>query len=112
MVLRGFVFFLIDAAGTGKTYHSINHALSIIENKPLDAYEQEYRTALKNRFDHYKEQGQFKFVTFHQSFSYEDFLEGIRVEKNDEGQLSYDVKAGVFKEICEKANGTAQQKII
>ena len=94
---------LFGAAGTGKTYHTINHALSIIENKPLEILEQEDRTAQKLRFDQYKEQGQIKFVTFHQSFSYEDFVEGIRAETDDNGQLSYDVKAGVFKEICEDA---------
>ena len=94
---------LFGAAGTGKTYHTINHALSIIENKPLEILEQEDRTALKLRFDQYKEQCQIKFVTFHQSFSYEDFVEGIRAETDDNGQLSYDVKAGVFKEICEDA---------
>mgnify|MGYP000894732110 FL=1 len=94
---------LFGAAGTGKTYHTINYALSIIENKPLEILEQEDRTALKLRFDQYKEQGQIKFVTFHQSFSYEDFVEGIRAETDDNGQLSYDVKAGVFKEICEDA---------
>ena len=101
---------LFGAAGTGKTYHSINHALSIIENKSLDVLENEDRVELKARFDKYKEQGQIKFVTFHQSFSYEDFVEGIRAETDDAGQLTYDVKAGVFKEICEKAKGTAQQK--
>ena len=57
---------LFGAAGTGKTFHSINHALSILENKPLEVLEQEDRTALKVRFDQYKEQGQIKFVTFHQ----------------------------------------------
>lgn len=94
---------LFGAAGTGKTFHSINHALSIIENKPLEVLEQENRTSLKTRFDQYKEQGQIKFVTFHQSFSYEDFVEGIRAETDDIGQLRYDVKDGVFKEICKLA---------
>ena len=94
---------LFGAAGTGKTFHSINHALSIIENKPLEVLEQEDRSALKLRFDQFKEQGQIKFVTFHQSFSYEDFVEGIRAETDDARQLKYDVKAGVFKEICEDA---------
>lgn len=94
---------LFGAAGTGKTFHSINHALSIIENKPLEVLEQEGRTALKTRFDQYKEQGQIQFVTFHQSFSYEDFVEGIRAETDDNGQLNYDVKSGVCKELCKRA---------
>lgn len=42
-------------------------------------------------------------MTFHQSFSYEDFVEGIRAETDDTGQLRYDVKDGVFKEICKLA---------
>ena len=69
---------LFGAAGTGKTFNTINHALSIIEDKSLEDLEKEEREDLKNRFDEYKNKGQIKFVTFHQSFSYEDFVEGIR----------------------------------
>ena len=98
---------LFGAAGTGKTYHSINHALSIIEHKPLEVLEQEDRTALKKRFDQYKEQGQIKFVTFHQSFSYEDFVEGIRAESIEDSEgskhIEYPVLSGVFKSICDAA---------
>ncbi|NHB58844.1 AAA domain-containing protein [Acinetobacter sp. 194] len=91
---------LFGAAGTGKTYNTINHALSIVDpeyDPQLD------RKELKKKFDDYKEQGQIKFVTFHQSFSYEDFVEGIRADSDDNGQLSYEVKDGVFKEICNRA---------
>lgn len=95
---------LFGAAGTGKTFHTINHALSIIENKPLEVLEKEDRTELKQRFDQYKAQGQIKFVTFHQSFSYEDFVEGIRAETDDAEQLRYKVQPGVFKEICNIAS--------
>ncbi len=42
------------------------------------------------------------FVTFHQSFAYEDFVEGLKPEARD-GQLSYNVKPGVFKRICARA---------
>ena len=99
---------LFGAAGTGKTYNTINHALAILENKELTEIENmekqaDGRTKLKGLFDKYKNEGRIKFVTFHQSFSYEDFVEGIRAETDDNGQLSYDVKAGVFKEICEDA---------
>ncbi len=98
---------LFGAAGTGKTYHTINHALAILEDKTIAEIEKEEkqengRKILKDRFDQFKKEGQIKFVTFHQSFSYEDFVEGIRAE-TDEGILTYDVKSGVFKEICERA---------
>jgi hypothetical protein len=94
---------LFGAAGTGKTFNTINHALSIIEDQPLEDLEKEEREDLKNRFDAYKNKGQIKFVTFHQSFSYEDFVEGIRAETDENGNLTYDVQAGVFKEICSDA---------
>ncbi len=75
---------LFGAAGTGKTYHTINHALSIIKNSSLEKILIEERKlgrkVLKKQFDEYREQGRIEFVTFHQSFSYEDFVEGIRAE--------------------------------
>lgn len=94
---------LFGAAGTGKTYHMINHALSVIENKTLNILEKEDRTELKARFDEYKDLGRIEFVTFHQSFSYEDFVEGIRAETDDQGKLNYNVEPGVFKIVCERA---------
>jgi hypothetical protein len=47
----------------------------------------------------------YKFTTFHQSFSYEDFIEGIKpqMEGRDDGQIAYEVRDGVFKEICKEA---------
>lgn len=100
---------LFGAAGTGKTFNTINHALSVIEDKSLEDLEKEKREDLKNRFDEYKNKGQINFVTFHQSFSYEDFVEGIRAETDEQGNLTYKVKSGVFKDICEKATGVSQQ---
>ena len=48
---------------------------------------------------------QFNFITFHQSFAYEDFIEGIRPELNESGEstISYQIKDGIFKDICKKA---------
>lgn len=42
------------------------------------------------------------FVTFHQSFSYEEFVEGLRPEANGSG-LTYRIQDGVFKKICKQA---------
>ncbi|WP_228131894.1 MULTISPECIES: McrB family protein, partial [Acinetobacter calcoaceticus/baumannii complex] len=100
---------LFGAAGTGKTFNTINHALSIIEGKSLEELKNEKREKLKERFDEYKNQGRIKFVTFHQSFSYEDFVEGIQAKTDDQGNLIYRVRPGVFKDICEKATGISQQ---
>ncbi len=48
----------------------------------------------------------FEFVTFHQSYSYEDFVEGIRPvlnEEDDSGQLRYELRRGVFRRMCDRA---------
>jgi 5-methylcytosine-specific restriction protein B len=44
-----------------------------------------------------------EFVTFHQSFAYEEFIEGLRPEADDDGQVRYPVKPGVFRRVCERA---------
>lgn len=53
----------------------------------------------------------YAFVTFHQSYSYEDFIEGIRPEPAPHGQgVSYAVKPGVFKRLCERARRDPEQR--
>ena len=48
-------------------------------------------------------------MTFHQSYSYEDFVEGIRPVLDASGSLKYELKEGVFKELCEKAKKEPDQ---
>ena len=45
----------------------------------------------------------YKFITFHQSYSYENFVEGISAETDDNGNITYSVKTGIFQEFCQKA---------
>jgi len=97
---------LYGPPGTGKTYHTINKALAILDPECWSQYDKdespEARKALKARFDELVKEGRIDFVTFHQSFSYEDFVEGIRAESDgDSGQLTYDVVDGVFKRMCD-----------
>ena len=97
---------LFGPPGTGKTYSTINKALAILDPDCLeqqrDDESPEARKALKARFDELVKEGRIDFVTFHQSFSYEDFVEGIRAESDgDSGQLTYDVVDGVFKRMCD-----------
>ena len=103
---------LFGSPGTGKTYNTINKALEIIlekenneeikeilkkENHTLDD-----RKILKTKFEEYKKAGQIEFITFHQSFSYEEFVEGIKAETKDDN-ISYEVQSGIFKKLCENA---------
>ena len=54
----------------------------------------------------------FEFVTFHQSFTYEDFVEGIKPVFSDQesDSLSYQIESGVFKRICNRARNNPDQR--
>lgn len=52
----------------------------------------------------------FEFVTFHQSYGYEEFIEGLRPVTNSAGDISYEVKPGVFKRLCERAESDPENK--
>ncbi|VTX60903.1 5-methylcytosine-specific restriction enzyme B [Campylobacter jejuni] len=91
---------LYGPPGTGKTYHTIDKALEIFgENL-------ESRDEKKAKFDEYVKNGQIVFTTFHQSYGYEEFVEGIKPVMNNEAnsqEIQYKIKDGIFKELCEKA---------
>jgi len=93
---------LYGPPGTGKTYHTINYAVAIIENKDISQIESEDRSEVVSRFNNYKNQGLIVFTTFHPSYSYEDFVEGIKARINN-GQVEYYIENGVFKELANKA---------
>jgi hypothetical protein len=90
---------LFGPPGTGKTYNTINKALEIIgvDVTNLD------RKSIKEEFDKKMKDGQIVFTTFHQSMSYEDFIEGIKPKTNNDGIVTYDIEDGIFKLISNKA---------
>ena len=126
---------LYGPSGTGKTYNSIFYSVGIIEEDKniIDIIENENmnisdetKEEIFCKFNVLKKEGQIEFVTFHQSYSYEDFVEGIRatldekkVEKTkveatqenkieidvnkDKSDLKYTLYSGIFKDICERA---------
>ncbi len=95
---------LYGPPGTGKTYNTINKALEII-----DGFSPQNRAEAKAKFEEYKKAGQIEFITFHQSYGYEEFVEGIKAipvgkEGNEDGDdMIYDVIDGVFKKLSIKA---------
>lgn len=99
---------LYGTPGTGKTYSSIQYAVAIIEEKPLSSIKSESYSEVFNRFNIYKEDELIAFTTFHQSFAYEEFIEGIRptVSSNlnsKSSDIEYEIHNGIFKEFCYKA---------
>lgn len=102
---------LYGPPGTGKTYNTINTAVAIAN--PDFNLDQD-RKILKEEYQRLVDIGQIVFTTFHQSMSYEDFVEGIKpeVEENEEGDKSiiYNIKNGIFKTICNNALKTEYDK--
>ena len=90
---------LFGAPGTGKTYHTKKMAVEIINGKKA---QDRSREEINKEYEELIEAGQIVFTTFHQSLSYEDFIEGIKPETID-GNVTYEVKEGIFKSICKKA---------
>jgi 5-methylcytosine-specific restriction enzyme B len=90
---------LYGPPGTGKTYRTVDRALQVLEPNFAVANKGD-RAALKARFDELVGNGSIQFVTFHQSFSYEDFVEGLRAEANEDGSINYYVADGVLKSFC------------
>lgn len=90
---------LFGPPGVGKTYCSVSKAVAIANPQ----FEQTDRGSTKKEFDRLEETGQIVFTTFHQSMSYEDFIEGIKPKLESKGEIEYEIKPGIFKEICDEA---------
>jgi 5-methylcytosine-specific restriction protein B len=90
---------LYGPPGTGKTYVSLRQAVTRAEGSaPSDDAE------VKARFDALRSQRRIEFVTFHQSYSYEDFIEGIRPDLETEGSaIRYECRDGIFKKLALRA---------
>ena len=97
---------LYGPPGTGKTYNAVLYAVAICDGKTLEEVRNEQYSENLKRFNELKERGRIVFTTFHQSYGYEEFIEGIRpvlLDDEKSGSLSYEIKDGVFKKLCDAA---------
>lgn len=93
---------LYGPPGTGKTYNSATYAVAICDNKSVD--ELTDYDAVMARYNELKKAGRIAFTTFHQSYGYEEFIEGIKPVVDDSKQdVGYTIEAGIFKQFCEDA---------
>lgn len=132
---------LYGPPGTGKTYHTINKALEILgfaksssesNDVVLDCetiketlqglgieVPNKDRECAKALFDYYRTdrtEGQIEFVTFHQSYGYEEFVEGIKPvldsQNSESSDVGYKIEDGIFKKICKRAQNDTQKPYI
>lgn len=99
---------LYGPPGTGKTYATVEKALDIFVQAGLRNSGNTRQEQLRC-FNNLVQDGHIRFVTFHQSFCYEDFVEGIRAVTDDNGKISYEVKDGIFKELCAAARSRTER---
>lgn len=97
---------LYGAPGVGKT-HNYKRLITMIENGESEKtiFDTISKNETTNDFDNsifetIKNEKRIEFVTFHQSYSYEDFIEGFRPSEEDEKIVRQD---GIFKIISDRA---------
>ncbi|HEC1748046.1 TPA: AAA family ATPase [Campylobacter lari] len=107
---------LYGPPGTGKTYQTIDKALEIIsKEEKIQIPSKDDRKNRKELFDEYVKNGQIVFTTFHQSYGYEEFIEGIKPHidsKENSKEVEYEIKDGIFKELCKKALDNYENSIL
>lgn len=99
---------LYGPPGTGKTYNTVIYAVAIVEERKVEDLIKEDYTSIIKRYKAYKTQGKIAFTTFHQTYGYEEFIEGIKpvlIGEKDEPveNLEYKIEPGVFKKFCDNA---------
>lgn len=103
---RNIIFY--GPPGTGKTHETVVQAVELVD--PAFARAHTDRPSLKGRFDELVRDGSIHLVTFHQSLSYEDFVEGISAETDEATQqVRYRVVDGIFKRLCDTARARVVQ---
>lgn len=96
---------LYGPPGTGKTYNSVIYAVAICEGNSVDTLKQENYSEILKRYRKYTKEGRIAFTTFHQSYGYEEFIEGIKPRLSDDNNennksLDYILEDGLFKKFC------------
>jgi hypothetical protein len=99
--------------GTGKTRATVQYAVAIIDNKTIDEIKNEEYKKVFARYRELEEEKRIKFTTFHQSFGYEEFIEGIRPQIPDgsKNDIEYEIHDGIFKAFCNESTENVENKV-
>lgn len=93
---------LYGPPGTGKTYQTVTYAVSLCDPEFFAEHENDYGE-LFQRYEELVYEGRVVFCTFHQSYCYEEFIEGIKPVVDDSASVRYEIHSGIFKTLCDKA---------
>lgn len=102
---------LYGPPGTGKTFNAINKALEIVDFKKYEELinDESRRDEAVKIFNELLEYGQIAFCTFHQSYGYEEFVEGLRSNERGTGFVPKD---GIFKKLCKRASNSNKNYVL
>ena len=102
--------------GTGKTYTTAKRAVEICKTESEEELTDYFQ--IMKKYNELKKNKRIEFITFHQSYGYEEFIEGIKpivLDEDDESnsensqEIKYEIVDGIFKKFCDKAR-KAQDK--
>ena len=107
---------LYGPPGTGKTYNTMIYSVAIIEEKTYEEIQIEAKNdfnKVKERYESYKADGVIAFTTLHQSYGYEEFIEGIKPKTDKQtGDITYEIVDGVFKAFCDNNSKSVDMREI
>ena len=95
-----------------KDINNLNIKYEDIIKKKYMGYAKSDLINMKNNILEYRVYPLIETVTFHPSYSYQDFVEGISVETTSNNQIVYKVKDGIFKKICDRAINNPKYKYV
>lgn len=98
---------LYGPPGTGKTYYTAYYSVAICDGTTIAKLEEKPYGEVLKRFKSLKDEGRIAFTTFHQSYGYEEFIEGIRpvmAGEEEKKAIEYEIVPGVFKKFCDEAS--------